>query len=178
MDRCLGWGGICIEANSAYFEELHRERSCALVPTCVSTRDGENVDFILSGPGSGIVSTHRQGKKSMVQQKQSKVVEQKKCVSIASQLKRYDLTTIDYMNVDIQGGELNALKSINWNSTLIKIISVEISKSSERPIHHFLLSKQYHLINTSIPVNSLPGIHIYPSNRLYIHSSGEFGNPW
>lgn len=175
MDRCLGWSGICIEANSKYFELIHRERSCALVPTCVSAREGETVEFALSGPGSGIISTHRQGSQIM---DNAKLVERKKCVTIRTQLERYGVNVIDYFNLDVEGGELNVLKSIDWNHTIIKIISVEISGSSEQPIHLFLTQLGFVKIDNELPVNDLPGMPIYRTNKFYAHSSVQFGRPW
>lgn len=176
MDRCLGWSGICVEANSRYFEPLHRQRSCALVPTCVSAIEGESVEFVLSGPGSGIVSTHRQGANIFNDEK--KTVEKKKCVTVRSQLERYGVTDIDYFNLDVEGGELNTLKSIDWDKTRIKVISVEISLTSEKPIYEFLTGKGFIKIDTMATVNGIPGMPIYPANRFYVHSSGKFGQPW
>lgn len=174
MDRCLGWRGICVEANSKYFEPVHRERSCALVPTCVSERDGETVEFALSGPGSGIISTHRQGNHIT---ENAKFMEKKKCVTVKTQLQRYGVKEVDYFNLDVEGGELNVLKSIDWSTTTIKIISVEISSSSETPIYEFLTGKGFVLVDNEKSINGMPGMPIYPSNKFYAHSSVQFGNP-
>lgn len=164
-----------MEGNSKYFEHIHRERSCGLVPTCVSDKDGETVDFMLSGPGSGIVKTHRQGSQVF---ENEKLVERKKCVTVSSQLRRFGQMDIDYFNLDIEGGELNALKSIDWNVTRIKVISVEIAHKTEKPIDEFLVSKGFKKIDTLAEVNGIPGMPIYQSNRFYVHSSGVFGQPW
>lgn len=55
MDRCLGWRGLCVEANPKYYERIFRERSCQLVPTCASATDGEVVQFKLRGEIGGVV---------------------------------------------------------------------------------------------------------------------------
>lgn len=175
MDRCLGWSGICVEGHSKYFELIHRERSCALVPTCVSDKEGETVSFMLSGPGSGIVKTHRHGEHVFSKEIH---VERKRCVTVRSQLERFGQMDIDYMNLDIEGGELNALRSIDWEKTRIKVISVEIAHHTEKPIDEFLVSKGFIKIDTLAEVNGIPGMPIYPSNRFYAHSSGVFGQPW
>lgn len=174
MDRCLGWKGICVEGNSKYYERIHRERSCALVPTCVSARDGEKVDFAMSGPGGGIVSTHRQGSEKIVSQ--AKRVEVKRCVTTMNQIKRFGASTIDYFNLDVEGGELNVLKSIDWDNVLIKIISVEIAPRSEQEIHQFLIDRNFIKIDNEQPVGDIPGMPIYPSNRFYAHKSVTFGS--
>lgn len=51
MDRCLGWKGVCVEANPKYFDKLSKLRSCNLVKTCISDSNAE-VTFRLSGAGT------------------------------------------------------------------------------------------------------------------------------
>lgn len=174
MDRCLGWSGICVEANSKYFEPIHRERSCALIPTCASAIDGQKVEFALSGPGSGIVSTHRQG----VKIKENAIgIEKKTCVSMKSQLPRFGVRHIDYFNLDVEGGEMSVLKGIDWDHISMGIISVEIAPSTEQEIHDFLTEHGFVRINHENPGNGVEGMVIYPSNRFYINSSITFGSP-
>lgn len=174
MDRCLGWHGICVEANQKYFEKIHRERSCALVPTCVSERDGVTVDFAMSGPGGGITTTHRQGKQIL---DSAKSVERKRCVSVQRQLERYGVSHIDYLNLDVEGHEMNVLRSIEWDSVQVDVITVEIAGSTEGPIHEFLTDKGFVRHDNEKETNGLPGMPIYKTNRFYVHSSVEFGNP-
>lgn len=174
MDRCLGWRGLCVEANPKYFERIHRERSCALVPTCVSARDGQTVQFALSGPGSGIVSTHRQGKS--ISEKAQAVVKLK-CVSIMNQLHRFGVSTIDYLNLDVEGHELDVLKSFDWNKIQVNVISVEIAHQTKTEIQLFLREMGFRRIDNEVPVNGMPGMPIYKSNEFYVHSSVEFGRP-
>lgn len=173
MYRCLGWRGLCIEANSRYYERLYSERSCALVPTCVSGKDGESVEFALSGPGSGIVSTHRQGAEKI--KKAALGVERKKCVTTMKALHRFGLRTIDYLNLDVEGGELTVLKSIDWDDVVIKVISIEILPRNEAEINEFLTTRGFHKIDNEEPVGDMPGMPIYPSNRFYAHKSVTFG---
>ena len=36
FDRCLGWAGLCVEPNPMYHAALRRERTCTVVPECIS----------------------------------------------------------------------------------------------------------------------------------------------
>ena len=47
FDACLGWGGLCIEASEVHYDRIKRERSCTLVPACVS--NATNVSLTFSG---------------------------------------------------------------------------------------------------------------------------------
>lgn len=174
MDRCLGWKGICVEANPKYYERIHRERSCALVPTCVSDKDGSTVEFAMSGPGSGIVSTHRQG--AQIKERAVAVVK-KKCVSIMPQLERYGVKEIDYLNLDVEGHEMDILRSFDFDSVTIKVISIEISSKTQDEIHEFLGAKGFERVDNEKASGDMEGMPIYPSNEFYVHESVVFGEP-
>ena len=36
FDKCLGWSGLCIEPHEPYHRGLLENRSCTLVPECIS----------------------------------------------------------------------------------------------------------------------------------------------
>lgn len=174
FDRCLSWKGICVEANAKYYEKLHRERSCALVPTCVSDKDGAQVEFALSGPGSGVVSTHRQG--NQIQKRASAIVK-KKCVSIMSQLRRYGVTQVDYLNLDVEGHEVAVLKSFDWKRVKVNVISVEIAHSTQEQIRTILEENGFVRHMNEEATDGKEGFPIYESNQFYVHSGVVFGQP-
>jgi FkbM family methyltransferase len=58
---------------------------------------------------------------------------------------------IDFMNIDVEGGELEVLSSNDWNKYLPGFIAVEIhdfdlSKVNDFAVHNYLLEKNYSLI--------------------------------
>jgi hypothetical protein len=60
-------------------------------------------------------------------------------------------TTIDFLTMDIEGLELEALQSNDWNRfrpklLLVEILDFEIEKYQDNPILMFLKSKDYSLI--------------------------------
>jgi len=57
-EKCLGWKGLCIEANPRYHDLLHRMRTCAIVKTCVSDKV-MNVTFVDDAGNGGILSTNK-----------------------------------------------------------------------------------------------------------------------
>ncbi|KAI0566624.1 S-adenosyl-L-methionine-dependent methyltransferase [Gracilaria domingensis] len=176
MDRCLSWKGVCIEANAKYYESIHRERSCALIPTCVSDKDGVSVEFALSGPGSGVVSTHRQGK--AIQERAGAVVK-KKCVSIMPQLERYGVKEVDYFNLDVEGHELTVLKSFDFDKVKVKVISIELptSRSAKDEIRELLAKNGFVKHDNEEPSDGVEGMPIYPGNEFYLHPDVVWGHP-
>ena len=55
FDKCLGWRGVCIEANPALAATLRSERSCTVVNKCVSATRG-TLRFATNGVNGHIAS--------------------------------------------------------------------------------------------------------------------------
>lgn len=164
-----------MEANPKYFELIHRERSCALVPTCISNNDGEYVEFAMATTFGGIINTHKLA--NTILNRSGTVLQKIRCVSIGSQLLRYGIDSIDYLNLDVEGGELNVLEGIDWNTTTVKILTVEISSATGDGIDLFLKGKGFSEIDPKKPVNGLPKMSLHNLNKVYVHESVQFGNP-
>ncbi|PXF40377.1 Protein Star [Gracilariopsis chorda] len=137
MDRCLGWRGLCVEANPKYYERIFRERSCQLVPTCASATDGEVVQFKLRGEIGGVVGdTYKYGNNS------KGTLTEARCMSVQTMLDRSKTTHVDYMSLDVEGHEVEVLKGIDWERARIDVISVEANENFER-LSAFLAEKGY-----------------------------------
>lgn len=172
FDRCLGWHGLCIEPNAHYLEALHRQRSCALLPTCVGDNDGEKVEFALFEGISGIVTTNKATERWRREGRSIKTVPLR-CTTLAKALARYPQTTIDYMSLDVEGHEVHVLRGIDWTSVKINIITVEISNNLYEKIKEFLGSKGYtQLIHFPDGTSALMGEDI-----IFVASGVKFGEP-
>lgn len=128
FDRCLGWRGICVEANPKYFGGLISHRSCQLVPTCVSSKPGR-MPFLLDGAVGGIADTLQNGRKS----KGTSV--DLSCVTLTSIVRRAGVTEIDYLSLDVEGHELEVLKGVDLNEVFIKVITLEAAKNRQAVQH-------------------------------------------
>ena len=70
--------------------------------------------------------------------------------TLNSLLKKYDFYQIDFMNIDLEGHELEVIKSINFKEFNIKVICVEIlnydkeSKYKKKQLISFLKKKGYY----------------------------------
>lgn len=142
LDKCLGWGGLCVEGNPRYFEKLHRLRSCMLLPTCVGEYDGQSVEFLLKGGSGGIESTNKGADywRSINETVRKMRV---RCTTVDMELRRYRVRVIDYMSLDVEGHELHVLHGIDWKSTRINVVSIEVSLKSYGPVQEFMTSVGY-----------------------------------
>jgi hypothetical protein len=68
-----------------------------------------------------------------------------RCYDINKLLVDNKLTNIDFLSIDIEGGELEVLKSINYNQIEIGIILVE-NNYKDQNLRSFLESKEYRFI--------------------------------
>ncbi|GAB0497526.1 hypothetical protein MMPV_008861 [Pyropia vietnamensis] len=165
-DRCLNWRGVCVEANPTYHEELWRMRSCDLVPTCVSSTDGEVVNFTLAAGIGGITATNKNptgGKPQIVL----------RCTTAAKALARSALTHIDYLSLDVEGHELPVLQGIDWNITHINVITVELSKTRGDPIKELLAGQGFRILD----LTGSDAEHIDADDTVFVHNSVVWGSP-
>lgn len=173
MDACMGWDGVCVEANPKYHDDIRHYRSCKLVPTCVSERDGEKVKFILNGGAGGIEETNKHVSKWNALGKELESVELE-CVRMGSALAESTVEHIDYMSLDVEGHEMKVLQGFDWDKIRINVMTIEVSKSTQHEIEDFLKARGYvrHYVDLD---SERPGLlHI---DLVYLHKDVEFGNP-
>lgn len=176
IDRCLQWSGLCVEANPEYYERIHRFRSCHLVPTCVSRRDGEVVEVGLYGGAGGILGKTNKHMEKWAKQNVSvpKLVE--RCTTVKAILARGNVQVVDYLSLDVEGHEVEVLKGVDWEKTKINVMSIEVSGHIEKEVDELLQEKGY--------VQHIPDLDekTRRTGRLtedvvYLHPDVEFGNP-
>ncbi len=133
FEKELGWTGVAIEPMPTIFEKLKANRSCDVVQGCITLKAGK-AKFVELVGGPNMLSTlaeHDQGltARRLVKNSKRHNIERKEievdCFTFASVTEKYNIKNIDFLSVDTEGGELNILKSINFDKTPVKVISVE-----------------------------------------------------
>jgi hypothetical protein len=80
------------------------------------------------------------------------------CVTLAEILRQSGVSVVDFMSLDIEGGELDALSSIDWHQVTIRVLLVE-RNNRDVEIERLLLSVRMSLVRE------------IGSNRLWAHES-------
>lgn len=175
FDRCLKWNGICVEASDVYFEPIFRERSCILVPTCISSNDGENVRFNPFGLKGGVISPHYKFIASVEARKH--LTKTLRCTTVKKILRRYRFNVIDFLSLDVEGHELNVLQSVDFDEVTINIISVEIGPGLKY-VQSFLENKGYrrHYLNMTA-FEKANYNDFMRADAIFVHSTVVFGQP-
>lgn len=149
-----GWKGICIEPMELIFEKLIRNRSCTCIQGCISDISGPQ-EFLhvisgnlhvemLSGLASKYTPEHRQRVERELKRTGGKLeVIMVQCYLLHAILDEHHIDQIDYLSIDTEGGELDILKTIDFNRVTITVIDVENNNSHDRSIQKFLEEKGY-----------------------------------
>lgn len=174
FEKCLKWNGICVEANDVYFEPIFRERTCILVPTCISATDGEIVKFNTAGLKGGVVSDHYKFNKTVTKNSFLKLL---RCTTVKQILERYGINLVDYLSLDVEGHELDVLHSIDFDKVTINVISVEIGPQLKY-IQQFLEDKRYvrHKLNLTY-FQRKTFKNYMGTDAIFLHNSVVFGHP-
>jgi FkbM family methyltransferase len=156
LEKNLGWKGICIEPNPLVFEQLQNNRKCVCLNCCVGQEMGIHKFLSVSGHAtmlSGLIDMFDEKHLSRINDEIEKYGGEKKTLDVdvlplKNILDKYGFSVIDYCNIDVEGGEISVLKSIDFSKTLIKVFTIEnnlISKIGGDEDYE-LKSKRYGLI--------------------------------
>lgn len=151
FEKELDWSGICIEPNPEIFGQLTKNRKCYCEQVCITNSFSKKRFLKCSGymleMYSGLMDEfdprHIEridceieiygGKKEIIW------IE---CAPFKAILRKYNISHVDFLSIDIEGGEKSALETIDFDAVKIDIIVVE-NNFDEDVVKNFLLSKGY-----------------------------------
>ena len=119
LDKCLGWQGLCVEANPELAEKLRQSsRTCKVVNKCAAEKVG-TLQFVSNG-AIGHIAAAGQGGVEIP------------CAPLSELLRSESVSQVDFMSVDIEGNEISALSGTDWDAVPIQLILIESAWASER----------------------------------------------
>ena len=128
-----GWHGIAFEPHPTTYKRLRENRRCVCINACVNA-DAGPVDFqVIEGESemlSGMLDTfhprhHKRLEREVDKDRGAIRVIQVPCVRLADALNEHGFDVVDYMDIDVEGGELNVLRSIDFSRVRVRVIGVE-----------------------------------------------------
>ncbi len=171
FDACMGWEGVCVEANEKYYEPIRMTRSCSLVRACVGDRV-HNASFVVQDGLSGLEETNknaRSWRNNGVMHLRKRV--NVRCVRVSDALTPLGIAHIDLLSLDVEGHEFHVLNGINWNITRINVIVMESANSKCKRL---LLDNGFKMLNIAGNGRG-PGQLL--SDVIFIHKSVKWGKP-
>jgi FkbM family methyltransferase len=128
FDKCLGWGGLCIEPTPLYWADLTRERSCTLIKQCISDQN-RTVVMSQSAVNSKVGSHYRSHK---VQ-----------CMPLDAMMASVGQTEVDFWSLDVEGYEEVVLRVPGWElRTNVRVLLVEVDKVKSHKRFEALLEER------------------------------------
>ena len=128
LEKNLGWNGILFEPNPYFHEKIRASRSSELVTECISSVVNELVDFrIDNGMFGGQVADgfDNNAANRAVQLVDAEMIKLRTTTLAAVLMKNEAPPLIDFMSLDIEGGEWEALKCFPFDQYIFRCIAIE-----------------------------------------------------
>jgi FkbM family methyltransferase len=173
FEKELCWTGIAVEPLGTAFAKLSQSRECQVVHGCISDVDGE-VEFLecdtYNGMLSGIVSKfHSKQLRTIERARQmhggDKRMNRTLSMTPGRLLEKHGIGQIDYLSIDTEGGELDILRSFDFDDVFVRLISVENN-------HHDLTFRN-HMQSCGFDLIAIVGHDEIYENREKRAGSGE-----
>ena len=124
--RCLGWEGLCVEPLQRYHKALRANRSCTLVPECISAEPNSTLVMQLERHGEKHGSLAiAASTKSPQQRIRGSVDVRIRCNPLHEMLRRAGRTSVDLWSLDVEGHEPQVLRAVQWANSPVTVLLVE-----------------------------------------------------
>lgn len=151
LERDYGYSGMCIEPNPFYHQNLLKYRNCTVIAAAVSNAAGPaRFDFRQDGKykeggkgvyGKLVASTSRSARAA--ESTSGDTTRDVWLATFAEIIKWADVPrAIDFLSLDVEGHEEQAMTTFPWRSHTIDFVAVEIITTKRTPqrLHHNLTS--------------------------------------
>ena len=133
LERRFGWTGIAVEPSPTACSLLRSNRSCIVINACIAASPGIVRYLHIEGAAamlSGIVSHYDARHLGRIEREIQAVGGEGReldmpCHTIDGLARDNDLSRIDYLSVDTEGGELEILESVDFTRLDVNLITVE-----------------------------------------------------
>uniref|UniRef100_A0A6C0C662 Methyltransferase FkbM domain-containing protein n=1 Tax=viral metagenome TaxID=1070528 RepID=A0A6C0C662_9ZZZZ len=157
LEKHLGWNGIIVECNPTLVEKCKNTRSCYICDKALYETDDVEITFTIP-VGDEIIGGKEQlgGIKSLLKPESLKAFQRcykeskditVKTININTLLEGRKIYNIDYVSLDVEGGEVSILKTWDFNKHKVKFLTVEHGNIShyQKSINTLLTSKGFSL---------------------------------
>jgi FkbM family methyltransferase len=161
LEKYFNWKGIIVECLPEFAEKCRKCREAIVCGKAIYKNTGDLIDITIPD-GDEIFGGKEQlscikefmrpnyievFKKSFRKKRTIQV----ETININDLLDLNNIHEIDYLSIDIEGYELEALKTLDFTKNIIKYITIEFGfdENYKKEIYDFLTSKNYNFIRTN-----------------------------
>lgn len=141
LERDYGWRGICVEPNATLYARLRTQRAAYSVCCCLAAEEGDVAFLEAAGVYGGIVAHYDPAFLASIRTQVLTLGDPatplpgtlKPARTLASVLADADAPpVIDYWSLDVEGAELELLRSFPFDRYQIRVLTVEHNHMSAR----------------------------------------------
>lgn len=153
FERERKWTGIAIEPLPEHYASLVRNRpTCRTYPVAISDREGEGEFLAITGNTgmlSGLRETYDPRHLARIERETAELQTTATPIQVSvrrldSILRETNTRRVHYLSIDVEGAEMNVLRSIDFAYTFVDVIGIELNYPEARQeISAFLASKGY-----------------------------------
>jgi FkbM family methyltransferase len=126
LERNRDWTGLLVEAQPDRKDLLVRSRPNSIVESCAISDQEKEITFTLAEAISGIDDAMTPQHARRISAEFSPASVRLKTVTLQSLFDKHRITHVDYFSLDVEGAELQVLKSIDFSKVRIELLTVEI----------------------------------------------------
>lgn len=145
-----GWRGFCIEPTNEFHQLARNRPGCWNYHGAVAARGGVR-SFVFSKKGgfSGFADDMDPARLEAMR-RHGKIARETNvdCYTVAGLMKQRHVKQLDYLSVDVEGAELEVLRSVDWAAMLADVVqveSVESATKNDTAALVALMTRWYHL---------------------------------
>ena len=174
FERERNWTGLAIEPLPDRYEQLVKQRKCKSLNVAIHDTEGETDFLSISGPTSmlsGIISSYDPKHVARIDAEAALLGATKTVIKVPTRrldtlFREHNLQRIQYLSIDVEGSELQVLKSIDFNAVYIDVIGFENNYADKTiEIIKYLKERGYTDLNHK------------SEDYLMIHSRSPFARP-
>ena len=134
LEHAFGWTGVLIEPGPVNFNELIKNRPKNILLNLAVCSSPKEVHFVENGAVGGVyefMSPEFKAKWWPDLETTTKLpAEKTPCLPLSSIMRVLDIHHIDFFSVDVEGGELEVLKTFDFDSVRVSCLIVEADGSN------------------------------------------------
>ena len=128
-----GWSGIAVEPNPEVYAKLKENRRCITVNACIAANAGTALFRAIRGDAqmlSGLVAKYDPRHLTRIEREIGAsggtfTDIEVPCLTFVDLMQEHGVTSIDYLSIDVEGGELDILQGIDFDRIHVSVIGVE-----------------------------------------------------
>jgi FkbM family methyltransferase len=133
LEKELGWRGLAIEPIPRICAQLRENRRCEIIHGCVTPRGG-TAEFVEVVGHAHMLSTLAEHNRGLTARRLRRNVRrfgnqlrtiEVPCHTLPELLRQRGVSQVDFLSLDVEGGELEILRSLDFEATPVRCVSVE-----------------------------------------------------